>query len=275
MSAMGQGGDPPQFLDRVIAIAEDAGRRIMEIHAAGYAVHAKEDQSPLTAADLAAHAAIVAGLTEIAADLPILSEESSGIPYSQRRTWSRYWLVDPLDGTKEFIAGSREFTVNIALIENHEPVLGVVLAPALQWCFAAARGHGAFKREAHGPAISMHTRKTAPGRFVAAGSRSHGSEIQDRFFKALGPETEVLSMGSALKFCLVAEGRVDIYPRFGPTSEWDTAAAQCVVQEAGGLVTDLHLAPLRYNTRESFLNPHFLVIADPAFDWRLYLKELA
>ena len=274
MSTAGQGGDPAQFLDRVIGIAEDAGRRIMEIHESGYTVRAKEDRSPLTAADLAAHATIAAGLREIAADLPLLSEESSGIPYARRRTWSRYWLVDPLDGTKEFITGSREFTVNIALIDDHEPVLGVVLAPALQLCFAAARGHGAFKREANGPAIPIRTRKTAPGRIVAAGSRSHGSELQDRFFRGLGPDTEVLALGSALKFCLVAEGRVDIYPRFGPTSEWDTAAAQCVVEEAGGMVTDLGLRPLRYNTGESFLNPHFLVVADPVFDWSAHLRDL-
>lgn len=275
MNMKGQGTDAAQFLDRVIAIAEDAGRRIMEIHGTGFAVRAKEDQSPLTAADLAAQATIAEGLLEIAAHVPLLSEESSGVPYDRRRMWSRYWLVDPLDGTKEFISGSREFTVNIALIEDHEPILGVVLAPALGLCYAAARGRGAFKRSNVGPAVALHTRKTEPGRFVVAGSRSHGSDLQDRFFKALGPGTEVLTMGSALKFCLVAEGRVDIYPRYGPTSEWDTAAAQCVVEEAGGTVTDLNLRPLRYNTRDSLLNPHFLVIADPAFDWNPYLQTPA
>lgn len=275
MKTKGQGAEPAQLLDAAIGIAEEAGRRIMEIHSSGYAVQRKEDQSPLTAADLAAHTTIARGLQELTPDVPLLSEESSGIPYSRRRTWDRYWLVDPLDGTKEFISGSREFTVNIALIEDHAPVLGVVLVPAMNRCFAAATGRGAFVRNEGGPAVAIHARKTMRGKFIVAGSRSHGSELQERFFTALGPDTEVLSMGSALKFCLVAEGRVDIYPRFGPTSEWDTAAAQCVVEQAGGVVTDLRFEPLRYNTRESVLNPHFLVIADPAFDWRSYLPPVS
>lgn len=275
MSTNGQCGAPAHWLDRVIGIAREAGRRIMEVHSAGFTVQKKSDHSPLTAADLAAHTAIAEGLRGLAPDIPLLSEESSGISFPRRREWNRYWLVDPLDGTKEFIGGSQDFTVNIALIENHAPLLGVVLVPATTRCFAAAPGRGAFVQDEGAPATAIRTRPTVRGKFTVAGSRSHGSEQQERFFAALGPGTEVMSMGSALKFCLVAEGRVDIYPRFGPTSEWDTAAAQCVVEQAGGIVTDLCFNPLRYNTRESLLNPHFLVIGDPSFDWRSYLPESA
>lgn len=253
-------------------IATRAGAKIMEIYGRDIAVSRKDDQSPLTEADLAAHGLICAELAALTPDIPVLSEESSGVPWEERSAWRRFWLVDPLDGTKEFISRNGQFTVNIALIEDHEPVIGVVHVPAQDRCYVAWRGGGTHLRGPEGRR-RVHARPTRAGNLVLAGSRSHASPEQVRFFAALGDDVQVISMGSSLKFCLVAEGKVDLYPRFGPTSEWDTAAAQCVVEQAGGVVTRLDLEPLRYNTRPGLLNPHFLVMGDPGFDWAPYLSR--
>lgn len=263
-----------ELLNAVITLAGEAGEQILTIYNTDFDVENKEDKSPLTAADLASHRTICDGLALLTPDLPILSEESSGIPYTTRKQWSRYWLVDPLDGTREFIKRNGEFTVNIALIDDHRPVLGVVYVPVTRLCYFATTGTGAFKQESDSDARQIHTRITKQGSFTVAGSRSHGSEQQTAFFTSLGNNTESIAIGSSLKFCLVAEGRVDIYPRFGPTSEWDTAAAQCIVEEAGGTVTNTLLQPLLYNTKESILNPSFLVIADQTFDWKPYLESI-
>ncbi|MCG5512300.1 3'(2'),5'-bisphosphate nucleotidase CysQ [Ectothiorhodospira shaposhnikovii] len=261
------------LLNNACRIAREAGDRIMEIYDEGFQVEQKSDRTPLTEADMAAHRHIVAGLRDLSPCLPILSEESDRIPFSERARWQTYWLVDPLDGTREFIKRNGEFTVNIALIHEHEPVLGVVAAPALDRLYSAARGMGAHRHE---PAATVgeriqvnRDRRTKP---VIAGSRSHGTERMQQFLERVG-EHELVSMGSSLKFCLVAEGKADLYPRLGPTSEWDTAAAQCVVHEAGGVVTDLHLSPLRYNTHEGILNPEFLVMADPTRGWERHLPD--
>jgi 3'(2'), 5'-bisphosphate nucleotidase len=211
-------------------------------------------------------------LTQLTPHIPILSEESAKIPYSTRQNWQRYWLVDPLDGTKEFVKRNGEFTVNIALIENHQAILGVVYVPVSQICFFASKGHGAYKQSSEEEPERIKTKLTSPDSFTVAGSRSHGSEQQQKFFAALGNEVEIIAIGSSLKLCLVAEGKVDIYPRFGPTSEWDTAAAHAIVVEAGGIVTDTQLLPLEYNNKESLLNPHFLIIGDTSFDWQVYLE---
>ena len=263
-----------ELLDAVIALSRDAGEKILAVYNTDFDVENKEDRSPLTAADMASHRTICQGLAELTAQVPVLSEESADIPYETRKQWRRYWLVDPLDGTREFIKRNGEFTVNIALIEDHRPVLGVVYVPVTRFCYFATHGGGAYLQEADAPVRSIHTRKTHAGRFSVAGSRSHGTEQQTAFFDRLGPDTELMAIGSSLKFCLVAEGKVDIYPRFGPTSEWDTAAAQCVVEAAGGSVTDLSMQTLRYNAKESILNPNFLVIADTGFDWGPYLQDL-
>ena len=263
-----------ELLNAVIKLAEQAGAKILDIYDTDFAVESKDDKSPLTAADMASHRTICEGLATLTPDIPILSEESSGIPYATRKQWSRYWLVDPLDGTREFIKRNGEFTVNIALIEEHRPVLGVVYVPVTRLCYYATRGHGTYRQEQGSVARLIHTRTTQTGRFTVAGSRSHGTEQQTAFFNNLGPETELIAIGSSLKFCLVAEGKVDIYPRFGPTSEWDTAAAQCIVEEAGGTVTNTLMQPLLYNTKESILNPSFLVIADTSFDWSPYLNNI-
>ncbi len=254
-------------------IAQQAAGKIMEIYSADIVVTSKDDDSPLTDADMASHALICAGLQQLTPDIPVVSEEYCGMAYSERSKWPRLWLVDPLDGTREFINRNGQFTVNIALIEDHRPVLGVVQVPARDLCYFAWEGGGAKRRNADGTIDSIHARRTNTNHLVLAGSRSHGSAEQERFFNALGTNVEILAMGSSLKFCLVAEGRVDLYPRFGLTSEWDTAAAHCVVEQAGGLVTGMDLSPLRYNTRPAWLNPHFLVIGDREFDWLPYLQR--
>lgn len=260
----------PELLDAAQQLAIQAGAEIMNIYNGEFDVTAKQDNTPLTAADLAAHRLIRDGLTRLTPDLPVLSEESREVPFDERECWQTYWLVDPLDGTKEFIKRNGEFTVNIALIHEHEPVLGVVSAPAKELYYFACRGHGAYKQLLTGKARPIQVRRPMPKCPTVAGSRSHAGDSLGAFLEKLGKH-ELISMGSALKSCLVAEGQADIYPRFGPTSEWDTAAAQCVVEEAGGYVSDLDLAPLRYNTKASLLNPHFLVIGDTGHDWAQYL----
>lgn len=256
----------------IVDIAHAAANEILKVYNTDFFVENKIDDSPLTAADMAAHKIILQRLRELTPDVPILSEESSIEPFETRSQWKHYWLVDPLDGTREFIKRNGEFTVNIALIENHSPVLGVVQVPVTGACYYAAAGIGAFMHSPGEEPVRLQTRPTTADQFVVAGSRSHATERQKSFFAELGDNTEIISAGSSLKFCLVAEGRVDIYPRFGPTSEWDTASAQCVVTEAGGLVTDLQLNSLEYNRKESLINPEFLVIGDPSFDWRPYLS---
>jgi len=260
----------PELLESVINIAGQAAAEILTVYETDFNVDDKEDRSPLTAADMASHRLICRELARLTPDIPILSEESSKIPYTTRKTWQLYWLVDPLDGTREFIKRNGEFTVNIALIEQHKPVLGVVQVPVTNICYYAAEGIGSFKRN-HDDTKPLKVKHTTPGEFTIAGSRSHGSKRQTEFIKRLGDNVETLAIGSSLKFCLVAEGLVDIYPRFGPTSEWDTAAAQCIVEQAGGIVTDTAFQPLLYNTGESLLNPEFLVIADVGFNWTPYL----
>jgi len=223
---------------------------------------------------MASHEIILTGLAELTPDIPVLSEESASIPYETRQSWDRYWLVDPLDGTREFVKRNGEFTVNIALIENHQPVLGVVHVPVSRLCYFCGQGKGAYKQETGKTANRIKTKTTSADNFIVAGSRSHGNERQHKFFAGLGEDVEVIAIGSSLKLCLVAEGKVDIYPRFGPTSEWDTAAAQAIVTAAGGIVTDTELKSLEYNSKESILNPHFLAVADPSFDWLPYLQDL-
>jgi 3'(2'), 5'-bisphosphate nucleotidase len=266
--------DSSEFLPSVINIAEQAAKEILEIYQSDFSVESKDDNSPLTAADMAAHKIIIAGLNELTPDIPVLSEESASIPFATRRNWERYWLVDPLDGTREFVKRNDEFTVNIALIDNHQPILGVVYVPVTQLCYYSYSGQGAYKQVKGQAAKRINTKTTTGKTFTVAGSRSHGSEQQQAFFAALGNEVKVIAIGSSLKLCLVAEGQVDIYPRFGPTSEWDTAAAHAIVIEAGGAVTDNALNPLEYNKKDSILNPYFLVIADTSFDWSNYLEQV-
>ncbi len=254
------------LLDAVAAIARDAGDRILEIYRTEFSVAHKADDSPVTQADLAAHRTIAAGLARLTPEIPLLSEEGADLPYATRSGWTRYWLVDPLDGTKEFIKRNGEFTVNIALIDNHVSVLGVVHAPVTGTTYAGARGLGAF-RERAGVREPMRTRASASMPMFVV-SRSHRTPDLAALLAKL-PAHNAVSTGSSLKFCLIAAGEADLYPRTNPTSEWDTAAGQCVVEAAGGAVLRLpDLMPLRYNEKDSLLNPGFAVIGDLGAGWR-------
>ncbi len=255
----------------VLSIAQEAGEKILRIYETGFDIERKNDNSPLTNADMAAHKHICARLKSLTPKIPILSEESSHIPYEERRQWQQYWLVDPLDGTREFIKRNGEFSVNIALIEKNRSILGVIYIPVSGEAYTAASGIGATKIDSDGNELVINVVKTKPDNITIAGSRSHGNERLQNFITNLPDDSEVLSIGSSLKFCLVAEGKADIYPRFGPTSEWDSGAAQCIVEEAGGIVVDTGFNSLRYNTKASLLNPPFLVIADREFNWQQYL----
>ena len=255
---------------QLLDIARAAGQAILEVYHQDFSVEQKGDSSPLTAADLASHRIIMQGLTELEPDTPILSEEGADIPYATRSQWRRYWLIDPLDGTREFVKRNGEFTVNIALIEQGRPVLGVVHVPVSGISYLGQAGQGACKIDPDGTVHPIQVRGKRQAKAQVAGSRSHAGDSLKRFLERLG-DHEIVSMGSSLKLCLVAEGIADIYPRLGPTSEWDTAAAQAVVEAAGGMVTDTQLEPLRYNTKESLLNPFFLVFGDHTEDWGKFL----
>jgi 3'(2'), 5'-bisphosphate nucleotidase len=265
--------NPGKYLDRARAIAEEAGRRILTIYGRDFSVDEKQDGSPLTEADQAAHSLIVESLIKLARDIPVLSEESAEISYEERAAWARFWLVDPLDGTKEFINRNGEFTVNIALIEGSMPVLGVVHVPVAKITYYACLGGGAFKQREGKAPTPIRARSFGGGKPMVAASRSHAGDQLAVFLKNIG-DHDVVSMGSALKLCLVAEGAADVYPRLGPTMEWDTAAAQCVVEQAGGRVTDLSGAPLTYN-KKSLLNSWFLVGGRDDYDWLAHLPNAA
>lgn len=260
-----------KYLEPVLDIAREAGDAIMEIYQRDFSIYEKSDASPLTEADLAAHKIIVGKLDDIS-DFPVLSEESADIDWEVRKNWQTYWLVDPLDGTKEFIKKNGEFTVNIALIHNGEPVLGVVYAPALNEFYFGDLHHGANKTAADGSTHSLKPVNTdAVNCLKVVGSRSHQSPEIKGYLDALGKESELVAMGSSLKLCLVASGDAHLYPRLGPTSEWDTGAAHAVVNSAGGKVTIMTQSndgvwqdsgeELLYNQKESILNPYFLVSA--------------
>jgi len=256
---------------RCVDIARDAGHAIMEIYQKDFAVTEKTDKSPLTEADLASHRLILEGLSELTPDIPILSEESEKPSFEERSGWITYWLIDPLDGTREFVKGNGEFTVNIALIHEHRSIIGIIHVPVKGTDYFAWQHGGSYKAEAGGRARKISVKKLDGSRITVAGSRSHGSELMQKYLKQLG-EVELLSMGSSLKFCLVAEGRADLYPRLGFTAEWDTAAAHCIVVEAGGFITDTDMLALEYNTKDSLRNPYFLVFGDDSHDWSQYLQ---
>ena len=262
------------ILDRVRKIATSAGDVIMSVYAREFSVELKADRSPVTEADRAADSIICAELARLRPALPVLSEESVPVSWEERRRWRRYWLVDPLDGTKEFVKKNGEFTVNIALVEDHRAVLGVVFAPALALEFSGALGLGTRRRDADGPRELTCVSRTPASPLRVMGSRSHPGPGLAAFLARLGPY-EMKPMGSSLKVCMVADGRADIYPRLGPTSEWDTAAAQAILESAGGSMIDLAGQPLRYNTKDSLLNPHFLAVGDPGRDWLGAVQESA
>ena len=263
--------DLKALINPTVDLAIEAGRAILEVYATDFDVQEKGDESPLTQADLASHRCIVAGLRELTPDIPIISEEEGLPAFAERSQWQRYWLIDPLDGTKEFVNRNGEFTVNIAFIDNGRPLLGVVHVPVQEKTYVGCEGHGSELRAGDGATpIRVAAASHSPVRIV--GSRSHRGSSLDAFLDRVG-ESDMVPMGSSLKFCVVAEGGADIYPRLGPTSEWDTAAAQAVVEQAGGKVLELDGKPLSYNQKEDILNPYFVVIGAADRDWLALLAD--
>ena len=250
-------------------LARRAGDDVLAVYESDFQVDTKADQSPVTAADLRAHATIAAGLQRLAPTIPMVSEESTPPPFRVRRRWRRFWLVDPLDGTKEFIGRNGDFTVNIALIEDGRPTVGVVGVPAHGRVYVAAGNH-AYCLDS-GRRTPLRARAMAGDALTVVASRSHRDARLARYLEALGErftQVDAKSVGSSLKFCLLAEGKADFYPRLGPTSEWDTAAAHAVLQAAGGAVRRFDGSALGYGDKPSLLNPHFYAVADPAYPWQ-------
>lgn len=266
-----------RYLPAVIDLVRAAGAATLPYWRRELAVQTKADESPVTAADMAAHRLLFDGLTALDPGIPILSEEDCALPLAERAGWTRWWLVDPLDGTKEFIAGSEEFTVNVALIERGRVCFGVVGIPADGRCYYGGAALGAWCGEVDGTLRPLRTRPQPVGAFTVVASRRHSSPAQEQLLERLRQrfgELALANVGSSLKFCLLAEGSADCYPRLAPTSQWDTAAAQGVLEGAGGEVLDIAGAPLTYEAREGYLNPSFLALPAGA-DWRDELLDMA
>jgi 3'(2'), 5'-bisphosphate nucleotidase len=264
--------DLKSLIDPVVALAEDAGRAILEVYSTNFDVQSKDDESPLTQADLASHRCIEAGLRSLTPDIPIISEESGLPDFEKRGAWKKYWLIDPLDGTKEFVNRNGEFTVNIAFIDNHRPVLGVVHVPVQDKTYVGCEGVGAQRRDRGAEPVSIQVASGSGSPARVVGSRSHRGASLDAYLDKLG-NYDMVPMGSSLKFCVVAEGGADVCPRLGPTSEWDTAAAQAVVEQAGGSVVTLDGRPMKYNAKADILNPFFFVIGAADRDWLALLTD--
>jgi len=247
----------PEFdWDALCAVARLAGQAILQVYGTDFAVELKDDDSPITRADRASNEIILQSLAALHPDIPVLSEEAPKPPYSERAAWKRFWLVDPLDGTKEFVKRNGEFTVSIGLVENRRPVFGVLYVPVRDLLFAGGPGLGSVKAQGGGKTAVRVAAPGPDGRVVAVGSRSHpDARLED--YLGRYPAHELVAAGSALKFGLVAEGKAHVYPRFNPTWEWDTAAGHAVVLGAGGSFTDLEGGEFLYN-KESLKNGGFI-----------------
>jgi 3'(2'), 5'-bisphosphate nucleotidase len=243
------------FLPDIIKVADEASDKVLEIYKTDFSVGYKADESPITEADLASHQVIVDGLRDLTPEIPVLSEEGTDIPWKDRKQWHRFWLIDPIDGTKDFTQRTGEFTVNIALIEDGQPVLGVVTAPALNEAYWGAIGEGAFKRDSDGKIHKISVTEPKETVLVVA-SKNHLNDETKAFINKFDSH-ELVQAGSSLKFCRIAEGQAHIYPRLGPTCEWDTGAAHAVLAAAGGKVETLDGEPLKYG-KEDVLNPFFV-----------------
>jgi 3'(2'), 5'-bisphosphate nucleotidase len=258
------------LLSEVVSLIKQAGKQVLSVYHSDFSVEYKADKSPVTIADVVAHRCLYQGLRQLTPEIPILSEELGIIEFAERQRWSRYWLIDPLDGTKEFLEKNGEFTINIALIEDHLPVLGVVYVPAFDFCYFAEHGQGAFKQVAQqAPQLLQASPWKIDSPITITISRRHGIGSLENFFTQFSA-LNLIRCGSALKFCWLAEGFADLYPRFSPTYEWDTAAAHCLLKEAGGAVIDAQGQMLRYNTRPSLHNPIFLAVGDKTHCWPNY-----
>jgi 3'(2'), 5'-bisphosphate nucleotidase len=262
--------DLSDLLPEVINIAREAGELILDYYQTNtYEAFTKDDSTPVTSADLAAHERITSRLNALTPNIPVLSEEAADISLDKRSQWPTYWLVDPLDGTQEFIARSGDFATVIALIDNNKPVMGVVYGPISGVTYFAHQGHGAWKIIQSGEEIQINSHQhheTKPSIAVAISRRQNINNVTSRLSTEWN--YDLVPLGSAaLKACLVAEGAVDCYLRLGPTGEWDTAATQCIVEEAGGRILSTALKPLSYNLRETLENPNFIVIGDEQLPW--------
>ncbi|OQQ01249.1 3'(2'),5'-bisphosphate nucleotidase [Vibrio campbellii] len=268
--------DLSHLLPQVIEIARSAGQLILDIYEKKqYEAYTKSDETPVTSADIAAHKLITERLSELTPDIPVLSEEAADISLEQRAQWERYWLVDPLDGTQEFIARSGDFATIIALIDNNKPTMGVVYGPVSGVTYYAYNGKGAWKIPDMSESVKIHTHKheqLGQNIAIAISRRQDINRITSRMSSAWN--YDLIPLGSAaLKACLVAEGAVDCYLRLGPTGEWDTAATQCIVEEAGGRILSTQLEPLSYNERETLENPNFIVLGDADLPWDEILQR--
>ena len=270
-----------KLINSISKLAIDAGNEILRIYkSTDFEIKTKSDGSLLTEADQAAHQIIIEGLSKLDVNLPVLSEESTSISTEERALWKRYWLVDPLDGTAEFVEGNGEFTVNIALIENHEPRLGVVHAPDLGLTYLGGKNLGAMRRDDEGERVikcrTMDSVIASQELIVIMESRRHAeggaNSLLTKIQSKIGAY-ETRNMGSSLKICYIAEGKADLYPRLGPTSEWDTAAAHAILDAAGGSIIDPDFKPLSYNSKEDLLNPFFFAIGDANYDWSSVIKD--
>jgi len=260
-----------ELIKPCVALSKKAGLKALEFYKSNMdlGIETKSDATPVTNADMAAHNVIVEGLKKLTPDIPILSEEAANIPYEERRQWNFYWLIDPVDGTKEFINQTEEFTVNIALIENGRSVLGVIYAPVLKDCYFAYKNNGAFKQHSDQIPVKISSRKLDPDNLCAMVSRRHSVRQAVTFLDKIPSHTKI-PKGSSLKSCIIAEGLADAYPCFGKTSEWDMGAAQCIIEEAGGMMVDLKFQPIVFNQKESLLNPPLLVVGDKDYNWGQY-----
>ena len=268
---------PQHWVPELITIVEEAGAAILEIYNTDFEIQTKSDESPLTQADLAAHHVIVRGLQTLTPELPIISEESAPPDFAERSSWSRYWLVDPLDGTKEFVNRNGEFTVNIALIDGNQPVFGIVGVPVQGKVYIGDLGQTEPKQRAFMLHGGEQSALRGPGPIDSQGplrvvaSRNHGGQRLEDYLAAVEArfgQCQRRPVGSSLKLCVLAEGGADIYPRLGPTSEWDIGAAQAVLTAAGGQVYTPDGQVLRYNTKDSLLNPEFLAVGDANYPWQ-------
>jgi 3'(2'), 5'-bisphosphate nucleotidase len=264
--------DLPPLIEPLVELCTKAGRAILEVYATDFEVQEKHDTSPITLADMASHEIIAAGLLQLTPEIPVISEEAGLPEFAVRGAWRRYWLIDPLDGTKEFVGRNGEFTVNVALIDDGRPVLGVVLVPVTGITYVGCEGLGAQRREADGTSSTINVAPSSESPVRVVGSRSHRGTSLDAWLANLG-NFSLQPMGSSLKFCCVAEGSADVYPRLGPTSEWDTAAAQAVVEQAGGRVVTLDGRPLSYGSKADILNPWFMVSGPQNRDWLGFVPQ--
>ncbi|MEX0731413.1 MAG: 3'(2'),5'-bisphosphate nucleotidase CysQ [Aquisalimonadaceae bacterium] len=260
-----------QLLPETVRIARQAGEAILRIYSTGFTVTRKADDSPVTAADEAAQAVIEDALSRLTPNIPILSEEGTLRPWPQRRQWQTYWLVDPLDGTREFIRRNGQFAVNIALIDAGRPVLGVVHAPVAGTAWYGGPALGAFREQQGGSAERIQTaRRPEPPLRVALGRATPGSRTRlllDRL-----PEHRIVPCGASIKLCMIADGQADLYPRFGPISEWDIGAPQAILEAAGGTIAHMRdLSPVRYNKRPSLTTSDIVAFGDPSVDWKQFI----